>query len=575
MDQQLSEALELHRKGEAAKALKLYGHVLKQDRPPLVAFLNASSLWRSEEKQELSIACLKQGIKLYPNEAGLWNNLANCHLDIQELTKAIGYYRQALTLKPSFIEARITLASCLRELGFANLAYGTIHHHYCTCKSNKERNRLLFPLVEVIIALAEQDNKKFKLQDLEQFMQIVETEVHQDLGKDEPWRAGLLLANLWINVDQLDRALTCRNKIVDDTKIFFSQPGKENLKLNKSFHKSWHALNWNLGIKLIKRGRFKEGWSLYEHGLQVPAKGPQRWQRSLRKPFTPGEVPFWRGEPLKGKRLLLLGEQGIGDSMMFATLIPRLQDEGAQIVLLPGDRLVNIYKRSLPDITVLSKDDLQEGDWKASEFDFQSPLGSICQYRFHQLADYGPKTTFLKADPSQTAKLRRRYSDGRPLVGISWQGGGTAKRIPLKSLKLKELVPLLQCSDYRFVSLQYGDDGPHIERFNKATGIEILHDDSINPLKDMDGWLSQVAAMDAVVSIANTTVHGAGGLGIPTMCTVSSQSDWRWIDPEVYKGCYWYPSVDACYQNSNSDWKPALSEAVNWLRTHVPKTIAA
>ena len=236
---------------------------------------------------------------------------------------------------------------------------------------------------------------------------------------------------------------------------------------------------------------------------------------------------------------------------------------------------MNIYKRSLPDITVLSKDDLQEGDWKASEFDFQSPLGSICQYRFHQLADYGPRTTFLKADPSQTAKLRRRYSDGRPLVGISWQGGGTAKRIPLKSLKLKELIPLFQCSDYRFVSLQYGDDGPHIERFNKATGIEILHDDSINPLKDMDGWLSQVAAMDAVVSIANTTVHGAGGLGIPTMCTVSSQSDWRWIDPEVYKGCYWYPSVDACYQNSNSDWKPALSEAVNWLRTHVPKTIAA
>ena len=142
-----------------------------------------------------------------------------------------------------------------------------------------------------------------------------------------------------------------------------------------------------------------------------------------------------RGEPLKGKRLLLLGEQGIGDSMMFATLIPRLQDEGAQIVLLPGDRLVSIYKRSLPDVTVLSKDDLLQGDWNASEFDFQSPLGSICQYRFHQLADYGPRTTFLKADPSHTAKLREKYSDGRPLVG-QLAGGRNSKRIPLKLLKL-------------------------------------------------------------------------------------------------------------------------------------------
>ena len=142
-------------------------------------------------KNGTSIACLKQGIKLYPNEAGLWNNLANCHLDIQELTKAIGH-TDRLNAKAKLHRAESPWHS-LRELGFANLAYGTIHHHYCTSKSNEERNRLLFPLVEVIIALAEQDNKKFKLQDLEQFMQIVETEVHQDLGKDEPRRAGLLL----------------------------------------------------------------------------------------------------------------------------------------------------------------------------------------------------------------------------------------------------------------------------------------------------------------------------------------------------------------------------------------------
>ena len=101
------------------------------------------------------------------------------------------------------------------------------------------------------------------------------------------------------------------------------------------------------------------------------------------------------------------------------------------------------------------------------------------------------------------------------MVGISWQGGGKASRIPLKSLKLKQLTPLLQRSDVRFVSLQYGDDAPHLKRYKKTTGIEVLHDDTIDPLRDMDGWLSQVAAMDAVISIANTTIHGAGGLGIP------------------------------------------------------------
>ena len=139
----------------------------------------------------------------------------------------------------------------------------------------------------------------------------------------------------------------------------------------------------------------------------------------------------------------------------------------------------------------------------------------------------------------------------------------------MKSLKLKQFTPLLQNSDYRFVSLQYGDDKPHLERYQKATGIEVLHDDTVDPLKDMDGWLSQVAAMDAVVSIANTTVHGAGGLGIPTACLVSQQSDWRWIDPEIFKGCYWYPSVDACYQDPRNNWQPALNEAAKWLDRHL------
>ncbi len=565
MNQQLKQALELHKQGDDEKALKLYERILKEDRPSLVAFLNASSIWRSREKYELSIDCLKRGLALYPSEPGLWNNLGNCQLDRHDVLLAIGCYRRALALKPDFTESRISLATSLRELGHVNIAYAILKARYLPTATNEERQRLLIPLVETLLQVAENGDKKLRPQDLESFINMVEAEVIQQVGSDAPCRAGLLLTNLWVQVDQLDHALTRREKLIKETLNFFNNPEKSHFKLKKTFHSSWHTVNWNLGIKLLKKGRLKEGWSLYDHGLQVSAAGPQRWQRSLKKPFTPEEVPFWRGESLKGKRLLLLGEQGIGDSMMFATLIPRLQKEGAKITLLPGDRLLSIYRRSLSDVTVVSRDELVRRDWKASNFDLQSPLGSICQYRFHKLSDYSPRRRFLKADPIQTSQLRERYSDGRPLIGISWQGGGKANRIAMKSLKLKQLTPLLQNPDYRFVSLQYGDDGPHLQRYHQATGVEVFHDDSINPLKDMDGWLSQVAAMDAVISIANTTVHGSGGLGIPTMCLVSQQRDWRWIDPEIYKGCYWYSSVDAAYQDHKMNWQTALTQAEHWL----------
>ncbi len=565
MDQQLKQALELHKQGQTEQALPLYEQILKSEHPPIISFLNASAIWRSQQKYELSISCLKRGITLYPYEPGLWNNLGNCYLDTNATILAISNYRRALALEPSFVDSRISLASCLREIGFVQLAYAIIKVRYIPSNSDEERQRLLIPLVETILTLSIEGDEKFHPHDLDGFAQLVEKEVQQQVGSEDPIRAGLLLTELWMKVDQLDRALTNRNKLIAITNDFLNSPEKKHLKLKTSFHDSWNSLSWNLAIKLLKQGRLKDGWRLYEHGLRVPAKGPQRWQRSLKKPFTPAEVPLWQGEPLQGKRLLLLGEQGIGDSMMFATLIPRLQKEGAQIALFPGDRLVNIYKRSLPEVTVFTRDDLIQGHYKASDFDLQSPLGSICQYNFDELTEYGPCRTFLKADPIQTAQLRQRYSDGRPLVGISWQGGGRADRIPLKSLKLKQLTSILQRSDFRFVSLQYGDDGPHLEKYRKSSGIDVLHDETIDPLRDMDGWLCQVAAMDAVVSIANTTVHGSGGLGIPTLCLVSQQSDWRWIDPKVFKGCYWYPSVDASYQDQKGNWQTALHEASDWL----------
>ena len=76
---------------------------------------------------------------------------------------------------------------------------------------------------------------------------------------------------------------------------------------------------WNMGCLLLKLQDFDEGWKLFENGLQTPADGRQRWQRSLPKPFNNHDIPLWRGQSLQHQRLLLLEEQAIGDAMMFLT----------------------------------------------------------------------------------------------------------------------------------------------------------------------------------------------------------------------------------------------------------------
>ena len=140
-----------------------------------------------------------------------------------------------------------------------------------------------------------------------------------------------------------------------------------------------------------------------------------------------------------------------------------------------------------------------------------------------------------------------------------------SSRIPLKSVELNQLLKILSRQDVTFVSLQYGNMEKEIKDYWDKYNIKILNDTSVNPLKDMDTWLSQVDAMDYVISVANTTIHGAGGLGKPTFCLVSNRSDWRWIDSEIHDDCYWYKSVSAGFQAKKASWDNTVDKADKWL----------
>ena len=116
------------------------------------------------------------------------------------------------------------------------------------------------------------------------------------------------------------------------------------------------------------------------------------------------------------------------------------------------------------------------------------------------------------------------------IVGVSWRGGGRPDRIKQKSLDSSDFYRILSSfPNVQFVSLQYGDVSLQCDEWSKA-GIHIICDNSVNAMKDMDRWLAQVHACDAVLSVANTTIHGAGGLHKPTLCLLSQHSDWRWFN---------------------------------------------
>ena len=103
-----------------------------------------------------------------------------------------------------------------------------------------------------------------------------------------------------------------------------------------------------------------------------------------------------------------------------------------------------------------------------------------------------------------------------------------------------------------------------------SQGLPVIYDQRINSLKNMEAWVDQVSACDAVLSVANTTIHGAGGLGLPTMCLLSRAADWRWFSDESVTRSYWYPSVGIARETSESGWDDAFNITRQWLLDGCP-----
>lgn len=305
-----------------------------------------------------------------------------------------------------------------------------------------------------------------------------------------------------------------------------------------------------LAHALLGSGQLEEGWREYEW----------RWRaKTFRVPPRDFAFPRWRGEPVVGKRVLLWSEQGIGDKLLFAGLLPEFVALGADVTVEIEGRLVSLFRRSFPGIRVVARADKPDPSLLSGRFDFQAPLGDLPRYLRPSLTGFLPIGAYLAADANRTAELRRRYAAERlPLIGIAW-----ASRPP-KGLPLQDFAPLLQIPGIRWVNLQYGDHAQEIAQAQDKLGIRIVTDASVDPLADFDGSVAQTAALDAVVTIQNATLYTAAGLGLPTFALTPPEPDWRWFGAAHSP---WHGSVRLYRRDIGNDQAATLARLADDLKS--------
>lgn len=570
----LPRAIKAHATNQLEEAEIHYRRAYDQGKANEILYQNFGALLKKIGKVDEAIALFEDGLKCYPSHAGIKRNYANL-LRKNLPAYAIELYIEAIHLtfwSPQDIDLCISccddLIELLRDQNLVFWCQSLVDY----CLSIRKATPVMLKNILLILdKLSVSDESK------EAVLSSINLEISVASLTDAV-SLDFALASHYLADNQHERSLHHFEKGLDRVNsASFIEPSDGSILQGLIDTNSW-----NFACALLPLYQFERGWSLFDHGLRTPADGQQKWQRALFKPFTASDLPIWRGQHDSSQRLLLLDEQAIGDCMMFVTLLPALLSEVKQIGLFVSPRLEPIYQRSFSQeildqkVTIFTKNNLIDGSLKSSDFDFQIPLGSICQYRFNTLDLYAPRVPILVPDEGLALQLRDNYlvdrTPGKRLIGVSWRGGGRGVRIKQKSLNVDLFAKLMkQHPDIIFVDLQYGETADQIKLW-KNSGIDIIHDPRINPLKDMNSWLAQVKACDAVVSVANTTIHGAGGLNLPTMCLLSLYSDWRWLaDPDVMRS-YWYPSVGIARERRHDHftWENAFQQVSEWIDLGCP-----
>ncbi len=572
----LPRAILAHKKGDFQEASQHYQRALQQNSDNPAIYQNYGALLKKFGHEAEAHKIYQKGLQKFPDHPGILRNFANLNRDENPIFAVELYFKIASILiqNPAFDKDDLFKSVCD---DLVEMLYNLKLHSWCLLLIKKlvaEIDQLSPNIFKYLVLLAENDDDlshetKSLIQRLSR--SLVESESLLDVSNLD-----FALASHCLKKREFEDAYKLYSQAItrihDSSSIIDSH--QEDLQ------RSIDCNSWNFACACLPLGKLDPGWKLFEFGLRTPADGPQKWQRALPKPFSSNELPLWRGQMNDNFKLLLLEEQAIGDVMMFLTLLPSFIKNFAFVGVYLSERLLTIYERSFSvDIRAgrlkfYTKKDLSANTLKAQDFDYQSPIGSICQYCFTDFKQYSQTAPVLMSEQKLSDKLRDQYlgvgQQKELLIGISWKGGGRGPRIKQKSIEPDQFGRLmLSAPSVRFIDLQYGDTQKQISKW-KEMDIDVIHDDNINPLKDMDSWLAQVDACDAVLSVANTTIHGAGGLNKPTLCLLSIYSDWRWLVSTSISRSYWYPSVGIARQSSEGAWDDAFSDVYKWMQEKCP-----
>jgi tetratricopeptide (TPR) repeat protein len=314
------------------------------------------------------------------------------------------------------------------------------------------------------------------------------------------------------------------------------------------------AVRWNLSLTQLQLGDYANGWANYE----------SRWAgcEHLRGVYRMPRYREWRGEDLRGKRLLLWGEQGIGDTIQFIRFAQDVAARGALVSVLAPPQVAGLIAMVAGVGAVHIA-----GNGPMPAYDFHCPLLSLP----HHLGLSIPEVSILRGDRPYLlpdADLARRWRTDLAQypglkVGLAWAGNADRQSLALqaidrrRSIPLASLQPILEVPGCTFFSLQKGTAAAELAA-SKGGIAGRIHDFSAD-WQDFSATAAFIAGLDVVLSVDTAVAHLAGAMGSRVWLLNRYDTCWRWLLGR--SDSPWYPQLRQFRQHRPGDWTTAVAAA--------------
>ncbi|ASW00296.1 tetratricopeptide repeat protein [Paraburkholderia aromaticivorans] len=533
-----------YQRGNHDTAAGLMSRALKLDRHDAACWSNRGLVAAALGHLDEAMICYDQALQLKPDFADAHNNFGAALQAQGAFLEAVEHYRLALASNPALLDAHLNLGTALTKLARFDEALACYRHVLSLDPASADAH------FSAGNAYQAKGDHGAAIASFEQALALRAdyAQAHVNLGSligklgdyagaEAHYRRAVALKPIPTHLVCLGGSLGAQGRL-DEEEGFYRQA----LALDPHYADAHQNLAW----LLLKRGDYTQGWA--EFAL--------RWRKSDYDAIAVPGVAEWRGEPLAGRRLLLVGEQGFGDHFQFLRFASVLAQRGATVDLCVREPLLPLVERIAGVHRAVSGK-------PGGEYDFWVPMMSVPSCLGTDLASLPADVPYLFAEETKLEAWRKRLgaaNGSKRKVGLVWAGSPTFGNDRYRSMTLAELSTLSELENVTWYALQ---KGPAHAQLADAPPAFRAHDFTAE-LDSFEDTAALIMNLDLVIAVDTAVAHLAGALGKPVWLLLPANSDWRWL--ETRSDSPWYPGMRLFRQAVLGDWAPVVGEVTQALK---------